>query len=133
MRTVLTYGTYDVLHAGHINMLKRARALGDRLIVGISSDEFNASKHKSALLNLDNRMTVVKAIRYVDEVIVEERWEQKVEDVKTYDVDVFVIGDDWAGEFDFLKEHCEVVYLPRTEGISSTEIRNDISAAEDSS
>ena len=126
MKTVITYGTYDVLHRGHINVLRRAKALGDKLIVAISSDKFNAGKNKSAFLNLENRKTVLEAIRFVDEVIVEETWEQKIQDIKKYNVDIFVIGDDWEGEFDFLKEYCEVVYLPRTEGISSTEIREDL-------
>ena len=126
MKTILTYGTYDVIHAGHINLLRRARALGDRLVVGLSTDEFNAGKHKSSLLNFDNRRIVLESIRYVDIVTPETAWEQKIEDVKKFQVDVFVMGDDWVGRFDFLKEHCEVVYLPRTEGISSTQIRNDL-------
>lgn len=126
MKTVITYGTFDVLHIGHIKLLQRARELGDRLIVAISSDAFNEGKNKSALLSYNNRKAVLEAIRYVDLVIPEETWEQKIEDVKKYDVDVFVIGDDWEGHFDFLKEHCEVVYLARTKGISSTEIREDL-------
>ena len=123
MRTVITYGTFDVLHAGHINLLKRARALGDRLIVALSSDAFNTGKHKSALLNYANRKAVLESIRYVDMVIEEHSWEQKVQDITEYSVDIFVIGDDWQGHFDFLKSYCEVVYLKRTDGISSTEIR----------
>ncbi len=126
MRTVITYGTFDVLHAGHINLLKRARALGDRLIVALSSDAFNTGKHKSALLNYANRKAVLESIRYVDMVIEEHSWEQKVQDITEYSVDIFVIGDDWQGHFDFLKSHCEVVYLKRTDGISSTEIRGVI-------
>jgi len=125
MKTVITYGTFDVLHVGHINLLKRARALGDKLIVAISSDEFNEGKHKSALLNYDNRKAVLEAIRYVDMVIPETNWEQKMTDIDKYDVDVFVMGDDWEGKFDFLKEKCNVVYLSRTTGISSTQIRSD--------
>jgi len=127
MKTVITYGTFDVLHRGHINVLRRAKALGDRLIVAISSDKFNAGKSKSAFLDFDNRKSVLEAIRYVDQVISEDTWEQKIEDVVKYKVDVFVMGDDWQGKFDFLKEYCEVIYLPRTEGISSTEIRRDLS------
>ncbi len=127
MKTVITYGTFDVLHVGHINLLRRARALGDKLIVALSSDAFNEGKNKSALLGYANRKAVLEAIRYVDMVIPEETWEQKKDDVQTYNVDVFVIGDDWAGHFDFLKEHCEVVYLPRTKSISSTAIRGDLS------
>jgi glycerol-3-phosphate cytidylyltransferase len=126
MKTVITYGTFDVLHAGHINLLKRARALGDRLIVVLSNDRFNTGKHKSALLDYENRKTVLESIRYVDLVIEEHSWDQKVQDIEEYAVDIFVIGDDWRGHFDFLKPYCEVVYLGRTDGISSTEIRNEI-------
>lgn len=126
MRTVLTYGTFDVVHIGHINLLRRARALGDRLIVGLSTDEFNAGKHKTSLLDYDNRKTVLQAIRYVDLVIPETRWEQKADDVREHDVDIFVIGDDWEGKFDFLKELCEVRYLPRTEDISSTLVKQTL-------
>ncbi|UUY09350.1 glycerol-3-phosphate cytidylyltransferase [Pseudomonas sp. J452] len=126
MKTVITYGTFDVLHAGHINLLRRARALGDRLIVALSTDAFNTGKHKSALLSYDNRKSVIESIRYVDMVIPETCWEQKVTDVQLHGVDIFVIGDDWQGHFDFLKDLCEVVYLPRTMGISSTEIRQDM-------
>ena len=127
MKTVITYGTFDVLHKGHINILKRARLLGDRLIVGLSTDEFNKGKQKSALLSFDNRRVVLEAIQYVDVVIPEENWDQKIGDIQRFNADIFVIGDDWNGKFDFLKEFCEVVYLPRTEGISSTQIREDIS------
>ena len=126
MKTVITYGTFDILHRGHINLLRRARTLGDQLIVGLSSDGFNTVKHKSALLNYDNRKTVLEAIRYVDLVIPETSWEQKNEDIKTHNVDIFVMGSDWDGYFDFLKPHVEVIYLPRTTGTSSTEIRSDI-------
>jgi glycerol-3-phosphate cytidylyltransferase len=126
MRTVLTYGTFDVLHIGHINLLRRARELGDRLIVGLSTDEFNAVKHKSSLLDYANRCATLEAIRYVDLVIPEESWEQKVTDVRKYGIDVFVIGDDWAGQFDFLKELCEVRYLPRTAEISSTAVKQTL-------
>ena len=126
MKRVITYGTFDVLHVGHINLLKRAKALGDELIVALSTDDFNTGKNKSALLNYENRKSVLEAIKYVDLVIPEETWEQKTSDVKKYNVDIFVIGDDWRGKFDFLSGLCEVVYLPRTENISSTEIRNDI-------
>jgi glycerol-3-phosphate cytidylyltransferase len=126
MRTVLTYGTFDVLHTGHINMLRRARELGDRLIVGLSTDEFNAGKHKTALLDYNNRKIVLEAIRYVDLVIPEAHWEQKIRDVQEHKVDIFVIGDDWAGEFDFLSELCEVRYLPRTADISSTLVKQTL-------
>lgn len=123
MKTVITYGTFDILHIGHINLLRRARALGDRLVVGLSSDAFNRGKHKSSLLNYDNRRAVLQAIRYVDEIFPEDNWEQKADDIRRYAADVFVMGDDWAGKFDFLKEFCEVVYLPRTAEISTTEIK----------
>jgi glycerol-3-phosphate cytidylyltransferase len=126
MKVIITYGTYDVLHVGHINLLRRARILGDRLIVALSTDEFNLGKQKSALLTYENRKAVLEAIRYVDLVIPEESWEQKITDVQKYNVDTFVIGSDWEGKFDFLKEYCNVVYLPRTDGISSTVIRNDL-------
>lgn len=126
MRTVITYGTFDILHVGHINLLRRARALGDRLVVGLSTDEFNQSKHKSSLLNYENRKAVLEAIRYVDEVFPELTWEQKFEDIRRYGADVFVMGDDWRGKFDFLRQGCEVVYLPRTPSISTTEIKSSL-------
>ena len=125
-KTVITYGTFDILHAGHINLLRRARMLGDRLVVGLSSDEFNRGKHKSSLLDYHNRKMVLESIRYVDEVFPEETWEQKVEDIRRYAADIFVMGDDWAGKFDFLSEWCEVVYFPRTADISSTEIKQSL-------
>ncbi len=126
MRTVLTYGTFDVLHVGHVNLLRRARELGDRLVVGLSTDEFNRGKHKSSLLDYDNRKAVLEAIRYVDLVIPETTWDQKIEDVKAHDVSIFVIGDDWKGKFDFLSEFCEVRYLARTAEISSTSIKRSL-------
>jgi glycerol-3-phosphate cytidylyltransferase len=126
MRTILTYGTFDVVHIGHINLLRRARELGDRLIVGLSSDEFNSKKHKSSLLDYENRKAVLEAIRYVDLVFPEITWEQKIEDVKKYGVTTFVIGDDWTGKFDFLSEYCEVTYLSRTADISSTLIKQSL-------
>lgn len=127
MKKVITYGTFDLFHIGHLNLLKRAKALGDYLIVAVSSDYFNLrEKGKVCQIKDVDRMEIVKAIRYVDEVILEENWEQKKLDVQKYDVDVFVMGDDWEGKFDFLKEYCEVVYLPRTEGISSTMIKSEL-------
>jgi glycerol-3-phosphate cytidylyltransferase len=125
-RTVITYGTFDILHIGHINLLKRARALGDRLVVGLSSDAFNRGKHKSSLLNYDNRKAVLESIRYVDEVFPEDNWEQKPDDIRKYNARIFVMGDDWAGKFDFLAEFCEVRYLARTPEISTTEIRQSL-------
>lgn len=126
MKTVITYGTFDILHIGHINLLRRARALGDRLVVGLSSDEFNQGKHKSSLLNFRNRKVVLESIRYVDEVFAENTWEQKPDDIRKYEAAIFVMGDDWVGKFDFLAQFCEVVYLPRTSEISTTEIKNSL-------
>ena len=124
MRRVITYGTFDLLHYGHINLLRRAKELGDYLIVCLSTDEFNALKGKKAFFNYEQRKLLLEAIRYVDLVIPETCWEQKVSDVKEYHIDVFVIGDDWKGKFDFLKEQgVEVVYLERTKEISTTEIK----------
>ena len=128
MKKVITYGTFDLLHWGHINILKRAKEMGDYLIVAISTDEFNRLKHKQSYHNFENRKMILEAIRYVDEVIPENSWDQKVEDVKKHNVDLFVMGDDWKGEFDFLKEHCEVVYLSRTEGISTSQIKTELAS-----
>lgn len=126
MKKVITYGTFDLLHAGHINILRRAREFGDYLIVVLSTDEFNAVKNKKAYYSYEDRKLILEAIRYVDEVIPEYNWEQKIDDVVNNQVDVFVMGDDWKGKFDFLKDYCEVIYLPRTEGISTTKIKNDL-------
>ena len=127
MKKVITYGTFDLLHYGHVNMLQRAKALGDYLIVAISTDEFNWNmKGKKCYFTYEERKRLVEAIRYVDLVIPEESWEQKVTDVDEYKVDTFVIGDDWEGKFDFLKDKCEVVYLPRTPEISTTQIKKDL-------
>ena len=128
MKTVITYGTYDLFHVGHLNLLKRAKELGDYLIVAVSSDEFNWNeKQKKCQIKDVDRMAIVEAIKYVDKVIPEDNWEQKKTDVEKYNVDVFVMGDDWKGKFDFLKEQgVEVVYLPRTEGISSTQLKEEM-------
>ncbi len=126
MKRVITYGTYDLLHWGHVNLLKRAREMGDYLIVALSDDNFNRIKHKESYNTYEERKLVLESIRYVDLVIPEKSWEQKVDDIKKYQVDIFVIGDDWKGEFDFLSELCEVIYLPRTNGISTTQIKNDL-------
>ena len=127
-KRVITYGTFDLLHYGHINLLKRAKALGDYLIVALSTDEFNSKmKNKFCYFSYEQRKNLLQAIRYVDLVIPEETWEQKKTDVNEFKVDVFVIGDDWKGKFDFLKEKgVEVVYLPRTPEISTTQIKADI-------
>lgn len=127
MKKVITYGTFDLLHYGHVNLLQRAKALGDYLIVAISTDEFNWNKkQKKCYFSYEERKRLVEAIRYVDLVIPEEEWEQKVSDVKEFKIDTFVIGDDWEGKFDFLKDLCEVVYLPRTPEISTTQIKKDL-------
>lgn len=125
-RRIITYGTFDFLHIGHINILRRARALGDYLVVAVSTDEFNRIKHKQSYSTYDERRIIVESIRYVDLVIPENTWDQKIDDIKKYSIDVFVMGDDWKGEFDSLKSHCEVVYLPRTDGISSTLIKTNL-------
>lgn len=126
MKKVITYGTFDLLHTGHINILRRAKELGDYLIVAISSDEFNDIKDKKAYYSFEQRKAILEAIRYVDEVIPEDNWEQKLEDVKKHEIDTFVMGDDWEDEFDFLNDYCDVVYLPRTVGISTTKIKKDL-------
>jgi glycerol-3-phosphate cytidylyltransferase len=123
MKRVLTYGTFDLFHIGHIRLLERARALGDYLVVGLSSDEFNLKKGKKSVFSYPERFAIIQAIRHIDMVIPENTWEQKLDDVITHNIDIFVIGDDWEGKFDFLTPHCEVVYLPRTSGISTTYIK----------
>lgn len=127
MKRVITYGTFDLLHYGHINLLRRAKEHGDYLIVALSTDEFNwQEKQKKCYFSYEKRKQLLEAIRYVDLVIPEESWAQKMEDVAQFHVDTFVMGDDWAGKFDFLKPHCEVVYLSRTPEISSTQIKKDL-------
>lgn len=130
IKKVLTYGTFDLLHFGHINLLKRAKELGDFLVVGISTDEFNGGKNKQAYHSFENRKMILESIRFVDEAIPENTWNQKIEDVIKHGIDIFVMGDDWAGRFDFLKEHCEVIYLPRTIGISTSKIKTDLKVIE---
>lgn len=130
MKRVITYGTFDLLHYGHINLLRRAKEYGDYLIVALSTDEFNLiEKNKTCYFTYEQRKSLLEAIRYVDLVIPETCWEQKKTDVKEYHIDTFVIGDDWEGKFDFLKPDCEVVYLPRTKEISSTQIKKDLGTA----
>lgn len=128
MKKVITYGTYDLLHYGHVNLLRRAKELGDYLIVALSTDEFNWNeKQKKCYFSYEKRKQMLEAIRYVDLVIPEKGWEQKRTDVHEHDVDVFVMGDDWKGKFDFLKEEgVEVVYLERTPEISTTQIKKDL-------
>ncbi|MGI2728030.1 glycerol-3-phosphate cytidylyltransferase [Bacillus cytotoxicus] len=125
-KNVITYGTFDLLHYGHINLLRRAKQLGDYLIVVLSTDEFNKLKGKQSYFSYEERRLLLEAIKYVDKVIPEKSWEQKIEDVVNNNIDVFVMGNDWEGKFDFLSEYCEVVYLPRTEGISTTKIKTDM-------
>jgi len=132
MKKVITYGTYDLLHYGHINLLRRARSLGDYLIVALSTDEFNTiEKRKKTYFSWDERKHMLDAIKYVDLVIPEKTWEQKKDDIIKYGVDTFVIGDDWEGKFDFLKDICNVVYLPRTHEISTTKIKTDLQSEQD--
>ena len=127
MKRVITYGTFDLLHYGHINLLRRAKALGDYLIVALSTDESNQNaKHKESYFNYEERKLLLEAIKYVDLVIPEENWDQKRSDIIKHHADVFVMGDDWAGRFDFLEDLCEVVYLPRTPEISTTKIKDDL-------
>lgn len=128
MKRVITYGTFDLLHYGHINLLKRAKAFGDYLIVVLSTDEFNwEKKHKKCYFNYEQRKALLEAIRYVDLVIPEENWEQKVSDMAKYHIDTFVMGDDWKGKFDYLRnEGIKVIYLPRTPEISTTRIKADL-------
>jgi len=131
MINVITYGTFDVLHRGHINLLKRARDLGDKLYVGLSTDEFNIGKNKSSVLPYEDRECVIESLMFVDVVLKEERWDQKISDVIKYNIDIFVIGDDWKGHFDFLKPHCQVVYLPRTPGISTSLLKEKVLSMND--
>lgn len=129
MKRVLTYGTYDLIHFGHINLLKRAKELGEYLVVGLSTDEFNEIKGKKSYFSYDKREYMLQSVKYVDEVIKENNWDQKIEDIKKYNIDIFVMGDDWEGKFDYLNKYCEVIYLPRTEGISTTEIKKNLKFA----
>lgn len=127
MKRVITYGTFDLLHYGHINLLRRAKNLGDYLIVVLSTDEFNwQEKRKKCYFSYEQRKELLESIRYVDLVIPEENWEQKISDVQLYHIDTFVMGDDWRGKFDFLTPYCEVIYLPRTPEISTTQIKTDL-------
>ena len=126
MKKVITYGTYDLLHQGHINLLRRAKNLGDYLIVGVTNDNFDRDRGKlNVRNNVLERVEAVKATGYADQIIIEDYLGQKIDDIQKYDVDIFAIGSDWEGKFDYLKEYCEVVYLPRTEGISSTMLREE--------
>ncbi len=123
MKKVITYGTFDVFHYGHLKLLERAKKLGDYLIVAVSTDSFNEIKKKKSTYPFEHRVEIVKAIKYVDAVIPEENWVQKLDDIQKYQIDILVMGDDWAGKFDDLKPYCDVIYLSRTPNISSTEIK----------
>ena len=125
-KIVLTYGTFDMFHIGHLYLLNRLKSLGDKLIVAVSTDEFNSIKGKKTLIPFEQRALIVQNIKCVDMVISEENWEQKIDDIKKYNVDIFAIGDDWQGKFDFLKDYCEVIYLPRTQNISTTELKKEL-------
>lgn len=127
MKKVITYGTFDLLHYGHINLLKRVKQMGDYLVVCLSTDEFNKnSKNKECYFSYEIRKQLLESIRYVDLVIPENNWDQKIDDIKEFGIDTFVMGDDWKGKFDFLKDYCEVIYLPRTKEISTTKIKKDL-------
>lgn len=126
MKKIITYGTFDLLHYGHINLLKRAKDLGDYLIVALSSNEFNKLKGKKCYFSYEERKKLVEAVRYVDLVIPEYNWEQKINDIKEFKVDILVMGNDWEGKFDYLKEYCDVIYLSRTPDISTTKIKQEL-------
>ncbi len=124
---VLTYGTFDLFHYGHLQILKRAAYLGDELIVGVSTDQFNTIKGKECYYNFKHRAEIVNAIQWVDTVIPEQSWDQKEKDIQDFNVDILVMGDDWKGHFDDLNDYCKIIYLPRTEGISTHSIKQDLS------
>ena len=127
MKRVITYGTFDLLHYGHINLLRRAKKYGDYLIVALSTDEFNQQKGKKSYFNYEKRKSLLEAIRYVDLVIPEDNWSQKINDMHEYHIDTFIMGDDWKGKFDFLnQEGVNVIYLPRTPEISTSKIKKDL-------
>ena len=123
---IITYGTFDMFHIGHLRLLQRLKKLGDELIVAVSTDEFNEQKGKTTLIPYEQRAEIVANIKCVDMVIPEHSWEQKVEDIKKYNIDIFAIGDDWQSKFDFLKKYCEVIYLPRTKDISTTKLKKSL-------
>lgn len=131
MKTIITYGTFDLLHRGHIELLRRAREMGDRLVVGLSTDEFNAKKNKRAFFKYEERKLILESIRYVDMVFAEDSWDQKSTDIRNHGAQLLVMGADWAGKFDDLKNLCEVIYLPRTEGISTSTVKARLSLTKD--
>ena len=123
---VLTYGTFDLLHKGHINLIKRAKSLGDNLIVGLSTDEFNREKHKKSYFTFSQRKELLSTIDDIDLIIPENSWDQKIKDIQQYQIDILVMGSDWTGKYDYLKDYCDVIYLSRTEYISTTDIKEEI-------
>lgn len=125
-KTIITYGTFDMFHIGHLHLLQRLKDMGEKLIVGVSTDEFNDIKKKKTLIPFDQRKEIIANIKCVDQVIAEENWEQKVHDIQKYNVDIFAIGDDWKGKFDYLEEYCEVIYLERTKNISTTQLKKSL-------
>ena len=125
-KVVLTYGTFDMFHIGHLNLLKRLKDLGDELIVAVSTDEFNNEKGKKTLIPFEQRAEIVESIKYVDRVISEESWDQKEDDIKKFKVDIFAMGDDWEGKFDHLEMLCQIIYLPRTKKISTTALKKSL-------
>jgi glycerol-3-phosphate cytidylyltransferase len=129
-RTVITYGTFDLFHIGHLRLLNRLRELGDSLIVGVSTDEFNAKKGKKSIIQFEDRLEIVRNLKCVDLAIPEDSWDQKAKDIQSYGASIFGMGHDWEGKFDHLSEYCEVVYLPRTENISSTQIKQVLSVVD---
>jgi len=128
MKRVITYGTFDMFHIGHLRLLQRLKGMADELIVAISTDEFSMQKGKKVIIPYTQRAEIVANIKCVDSVIAEESWEQKIDDIKRYNIDIFAIGNDWIGEFDFLKEYCEVIYMERTKDISTTKLKNSLSS-----
>lgn len=125
-KTIITYGTFDMFHIGHLNLLRRLSEMADNVIVAVSTDEFNLGKGKKTLIPYEQRAAIVESVKYVNKVIPEESWEQKLSDVKQYNVDIFAIGDDWKGKFDFLEKLCDVVYLERTGNISTSELKKSL-------
>ena len=123
---VITYGTFDMFHVGHLKLLKRAKAFGDELIVAVSTDEFNQMKGKKTLIPFEQRAQIVSAIKYVDKVIPENNWEQKIKDIKKHNIDIFVMGNDWEGKFDKLSDYCQVEYLERTKDVSTTFLKESL-------
>lgn len=130
MKTVLTYGTFDLFHIGHVRLLGRLRSMGDRLVVGCSTDDFNTKKGKQCVIPYDDRVDILKSCRYVDAVFPEESWEQKISDIKRFSVSIFAMGDDWSGKFDYLQDEagCLVTYVARTPGVSTTDLKGVLRA-----